>query len=466
MLHVHRAPRADRLASALAAMLAQPPANEFAADVVAVPTRGMERWLTQHMSAVLGATPERSDGVCANVLFPTPHRLTTDAAASACDIDPARDPWLPERAVWPLLAIVDESLHEPWLSALATYLGAGSPEPFKRSRRLSVVGHLASLFDRYAMHRPAMLEAWLDDRQTDASGAPLPPEAVWQAELWRRLRARIAVPSPAERRLEARDRLIAEPGLVDLPERISLFGLTRLPAGQLQILRALATHRDVHLFLLHPSSELWRRLAVAPEAPSPSRADDQSARLAVNRLLASWGRDSREMELILLRDGTGFEDHEEDEAIAAPTLLGRLQDDIRRDRATPGPPVGSEPDQRLQLPPGDRSVEIHSCHGRLRQVEVLRDAIQHALESDPTLEPRDVIVMCPDIETFAPLIGATFGAGERSPDDGEPDAARARRRHVPRRSLTCACGSLIGRYTRPTRCSARSRRCWSWSVPG
>ena len=100
------------------------PADPFAADVVAVPTRGMERWLTQHMSAVLGATPERADGICANVLFPTPHRLTADAAAAACEIDPARDPWLPERAVWPLLAIVDESLHEPWLTALATYLGA------------------------------------------------------------------------------------------------------------------------------------------------------------------------------------------------------------------------------------------------------------------------------------------------------------------------------------------------------
>src|ERR1700721_2310359 len=140
VLNVHRAPRADRLASALAAMLAQAPADPFAADVVAVPTRGMERWLTQHVSAVLGATPQRSDGICANVLFPTPHRLTTDAAAAACAIDPARDPWLPERAVWPLLSIVDESLHEPWLSALATYLGAGSGEPFKRSRRLSVVG--------------------------------------------------------------------------------------------------------------------------------------------------------------------------------------------------------------------------------------------------------------------------------------------------------------------------------------
>src|ERR1700744_6431984 len=110
VLHVHRAPRADRLASALAAMLAHAPADPFAADVVAVPTRGMERWLTQHMSAVLGATPRRADGICANVLFPTPHRLTADAAAAACEIDPARDPWLAESAVLPLLTIVDAAL--------------------------------------------------------------------------------------------------------------------------------------------------------------------------------------------------------------------------------------------------------------------------------------------------------------------------------------------------------------------
>ena len=49
----------------------------------------------------------------------------------------------------------------------------------------------------------------------------------------------------------------------------------------------------------------------------------------------------------------------------------------------------------------------------------MRDAILHQLEEDPTLEPRDVIVMCPDIETFAPLIQATFGAGEVSDTDDE-----------------------------------------------
>ncbi|HSP20487.1 MAG TPA: hypothetical protein VLQ79_13280, partial [Myxococcaceae bacterium] len=49
---------------------------------------------------------------------------------------------------------------------------------------------------------------------------------------------------------------------------------------------------------------------------------------------------------------------------------------------------------------------------------MIRDAILHALADDTTLEPRDVIVMCPDIEAFAPLIAATFGAGETS---GDPD---------------------------------------------
>jgi exodeoxyribonuclease V gamma subunit len=74
------------------------------------------------------------------------------------------------------------------------------------------------------------------------------------------------------------------------------------------------------------------------------------------------------------------------------------------------------------LADGDRSLEVHACHGRARQVEVIRDAILHLLAEDPTLEPRDVIVMCPDIETFAPLIQATFGAGEVSEDDDETDA--------------------------------------------
>src|SRR5204863_1234604 len=99
------------------------------------------------------------------------------------------------------------------------------------------------------------------------------------------------------------------------------------------------------------------------------------------------------------------------------TLLGRLQTDVRENHAPPGAPLPGQPDARPTLAPDDDSLQIHACHGRARQVEVLRDAVLHLLDADPTLEPRDVIVMCPGVESFAPLINATFGAGDVLDDD-------------------------------------------------
>src|SRR3954447_5242464 len=164
MLHVHRSDRADGLVAALRELLAAPPDDPFAREVVAVPTRGMERWLTQRMAAVLGASPGRADGVCANVEFPFPRRLTAAAVAAAAGIDPEADPWLPERLVWPLLEVVDASLDEPWLRALAAHIEAHParrwrPAPAAQmeatgGRRFPAVRHIASLFDRYALYRP------------------------------------------------------------------------------------------------------------------------------------------------------------------------------------------------------------------------------------------------------------------------------------------------------------------------
>ena len=282
--------------------------------------------------------------------------------------------------MWPLLELVGS---EPWLEALPAH------------RRFSVVRHLAGLFDRYALHRPELVRGW-----TEAGD--------WQERLFARLRDRIGVPDPAARLHAACERLRAEPDVVDLPPRVSLFNLTRLPAAQLHILRALAEHRDVHLFLLHPSPALWERIAaLAPVVTT--RAEDPTARLPRNRLLASWGQDARELQLVL--GDVASTEHPVEPATG--TLLARLQTAIRADAP-------------LEPGAGDPSIQVHACHGRARQVEVVRDAILHELADDPTLEPRDVIVMCPDIETFAPLIQATFGAGEISEDeDDELDALSA-----------------------------------------
>ncbi len=428
MLHLHRAERADGLLEALRALLADPPGDPFAPEVVAVPTRGMERWLAQRMSDRLGATPGRADGVCANVAFPPPRRLVGDAVAAASGLDPDADPWLPERAVWPLLEVAGECLAEPWLQRLADHLGGAgdAADPARRARRFGALRHLSDLYDRYALHRPAMVRAWAEGQDTDGAGAPLPDGAAWQAELWRRLRARIAAPGPAERLQAACARLREDPGLADLPGRLSLFGLTRLPAGHLDVLRALAAGRDVHVFVLHPSPALWAAVA-AETSGGPAvvrRAVDPTARLPANRLLASWGHDARELQLVLGAAGEHVEHHHPVEQ-GEDTLLARIQADVRADRSPPGPPLPGEADRRPPLAAEDRSVQVHACHGRARQVEVLRDAILHLLDEDPRLEPRDVIVMCPDIETFAPLIQATFGAGEVAEADDDPDSPPA-----------------------------------------
>src|SRR4051794_5592691 len=148
MLHIHRAERADGLVDALGALLADPLSDPFAREVVAVPTRGMERWLTQRVSTRLG--------VCANVDFPPPGRLVADAVAAASGVDPDTDPWRPERSVWPLLEVVGACAREPWLRTLADHLAGDAG----RARRFGSLRHLADLFDRYALHRPELLRAW------------------------------------------------------------------------------------------------------------------------------------------------------------------------------------------------------------------------------------------------------------------------------------------------------------------
>ncbi|HWT91776.1 MAG TPA: exodeoxyribonuclease V subunit gamma, partial [Solirubrobacteraceae bacterium] len=237
-----------------------------------------------------------------------------------------------------------------------------------------------------------------------------------------------------ERIADACAALRTEPGLVDLPGRVSLFGLTRLPAAQLDVLAALAAHRDVHLFLLHPSPALWAQVVerLGPLDRIPRRADDPTATLPRNRLLATWGHDARELQVVLAAGAGGAvevaDHHHPGAAEHAPrTLLQRIQADVVADAPPPGIPLPGRPDERAALDPVDRSVQVHACHGRARQVEVLRDAILHLLDEDPTLEPRDVIVMCPDIETFAPLIHATFGAGQvgDEDDDATPDQPQA-----------------------------------------
>ncbi|HZV91727.1 MAG TPA: exodeoxyribonuclease V subunit gamma, partial [Caldimonas sp.] len=68
--------------------------------------------------------------------------------------------------------------------------------------------------------------------------------------------------------------------------------------------------------------------------------------------------------------------------------------------------------------PSDRSIVFHVAHNPQREVEVLHDQLLALLAdtgSTQPLRPRDIVVMVPDIDTFAPAIRAVFG--QHAPGD-------------------------------------------------
>ncbi len=399
--HLHRAERTDVLADSLADLLASPVGDPFDTELVVVAALGTERWLSQRLSHRLGAAPGAGDGVSAGIRFARPRSIV----AELLGIDD-RDPWRPEALTWPVLEVIDASLDQPWLATVARHLGArhtADERELRRDRRLGVARHVAALFHDYARQRPAMTTAWTAGRDEDGTGTLLPQDIRWQAELWRHVRPRVDAPSPDERMARTTEALAADPDAFDLPARLSLFGHNRLPWGELQVLAAIARHRDVHLWLPHPSPASWRRLGTAGATGVVARDDDRDVALVTNPLLAALGRDVRELQRSLLAVAP---DTRDEVAVSMPrpdTLLGRLQADLVADRSG-GPDVSPTP--------GDRSIQVHACHGRSRQVDVLRDVVVGLLQDDTTLEPRDILVMVPDIEAYAPLFQASFGLAD------------------------------------------------------
>ena len=70
---------------------------------------------------------------------------------------------------------------------------------------------------------------------------------------------------------------------------------------------------------------------------------------------------------------------------------------------------GEQQDTRFKLQPTDASLRVHDCHSPQRELEVVRDQICEALDGDPSLEARDIMVLVPDIDRYAPYAHAVFG---------------------------------------------------------
>ena len=402
MMHLYSAGQARPLATRLAEVLADPPADPMAPEWLAVPSDGMRRWLSLALASHLGASGEgRGDGVAANIQRAYPGTLR-NCVLNAGRGKPDADPWSIERLVWSVLAVAEDRPDDPDLTLFLALPDGGSR--YAKARRV------ADLFDRYHLHRPDMIRAWSAGRFVDGTGRRLAAHAAWQPHLWQLVRDQVGEPSPPERLAGLLDEVRSGELTLDLPDRLLLFGFTLLPGGAfLDVARAIAVPRDVHLFLLEPFHFDADRLLESSPLPANGtprlRSNDSTAVLVNEPLLRSWGRLHRETSLLLAdAEAQGLPERQPIAPFGdtgSSTVLGRLQHGIR---------TNTPPAPRKEFDPRDRSVQFHACYGPTRQVEVLRDVLLHLLdEPDAHLTEDDILVVCPTLDRFAPLIEAVFG---------------------------------------------------------
>ncbi len=383
-------PLADQLTQRLRTPLPDP----MMAELIAVPSVGMQRWLRLHLAKSLGASPGGADGIAANIHMPFPGILRSQLFTA--DLGEQGESWRLGPLTFAVHQVLIENIGNDQLRSV-TSLPAGATW-YGRARRI------ADLFDRYGTRRPEMLRSWAGGQDLDPTGDTLRLDFRWQPALFRLVRQHIGTASPAERLPALLAAVKTNSLVVDLPPRFSIFGVSTLPGGQAfaDVLRAFGEHRDVDLFMVDPALATTKRLSDGfGHVRELKRQEDASAQDVRQPLLRSWGRASRESQLLITR--LNLPAPQQLPTNVPPqqdTLLGALQAHLTSDVQPTAQIVPSEVDS---------TVQIHACTGNGRQVEVLRDALLAELRDDPTLNESDILVVCPDLATFAPLIPGALG---------------------------------------------------------
>ena len=378
-LYLHRSNQLEALSLCLAGLVRQNlPADPLEPVTIVVQTPGVSRWLSMRMADSLGC--------CMNMRYLFPRNFVAGAAKALLqrplDLQAEED-----TLMWRIHGLLPSLANEPLFEPLARYLADGRP-----LKRIQLAERLARLFDQYQVYRPEMVVHWERGRERED----------WQAELWRRITAGAELPHLAGLFPELR---AADPPAGALPASIYLFGISTLPPLYLDFLSVVGLHSQVHLLSLDPGESYWgdlrtRRKRLREEADA--EVDEYAPQ---NGLLAALGRQGQEFSELVI--DANFNPLTEDfRPPGRDTILHALQDNVLQLRNfQPG---------EVFLP--DASLQLANCHGPMREVEALRDHLLHLLDTVPGLRTRDILVLAPNIDSFAPYVHAVFGCTKGSHD--------------------------------------------------
>jgi len=409
------------------------PLGVFNQEVIVVQNAGMQHWLNLAIANERGISMNMRYALPAQFLWKLIRALASDEKV------PEQSPYSREVLCWRIHEILARNSvveDDDFKQATLYWRGEKTDEQqttvdkHGQLKRYQLATQLADLYEQYLIFRPQWLDCWqqgnfdlegLENTQTS--------EHKWQGKLWRLLIEQLAY-NPVELLNDAIANIKDKKSLI--PPRISFFGLNTMAPMWLDFINALSEHVEVHFFHLNPCFSYWGDIVTEKNALktlSKWAVDIDDAQTFVgNPLLANLGQQGREF-ISMLQDYSTidielFEQAKRDQPLlddnVKPTILHQVQNDILSlidartdviaDEKSHSSTDNKNKENDVQVS-DDESIVITSCHTALREVQALHDYLLHQFNQDKSLTPKDILVMCPQIEQYAPYVNAVFTRG-------------------------------------------------------
>lgn len=380
MLRVYTANRLENLLDIMKDRMRTPDISPLEKVTVCIQTPGMQRWI--------GLKLAETCGISANLDFLFPGALMKRLAGVSHS---EKSPWAEKpELLWRIFDRLVNLPDKPVFAEIASYLE--SDAGLIRTYRLA--GRIADTFDQYQVYRPLMVLNWLKPVPKDL---PTDEKDMWQPELFRSL---FDMENPCKTTVF--DRFIKncrKNPQADTAKSIHVFGISFMPGFFVDMLRAAAAFTDVNFYLLSPTREFWSDSMSTRQTRKLERRTRKTAEelyiAEKHELLDNLGSAGRDFFDIILGSDDTYTHEEFFTEIDKTSMLSALQAEIL--------------DQKYGVEQfSDDSIVISNCHNPLREVQTLYDQLLDIFAKNTDLTPADILVMTPDIESYAPYIRAVF----------------------------------------------------------
>ncbi len=408
MLTIYRSNKAEWLAEILGQELRLNPPEITEEVNIIVSTWPSSRWLSEKLSII--------NNINALVKYPFPGTYLRRLVKRIISIDPnEKDPWEKNHLVWDILEFLPELMKKEEAKIIRSWLKKSEKENKQiNMNSWDLANNIAEIFDDYILYRPEIIKKWLSKKKKNVTrDISVNKNLLWQEILFNLLHDKINK-DPFCIQVEKAINVLKKGDISKLsyPKNLYIYGLSSMAPLQIDLIQAFSKVINIRIYLISPCNDLWQRLETRRMQfrNTWNTPPDRQWLLESPRLEAFLGRMGAEFQQLLEGSGEyqlGERNEEDIFSLTAditankgkkPNLLEQLQQEL----------LFTKSGKILTKEKSDKSILFLKSPGKYRQVELIRDHILQLFAHDKKLQPRDILIMTPQIDSYAPIFSSVF----------------------------------------------------------